>query len=151
MRGVLDTSVFIAEKQGRDLAAERLPDEAAISVVTLAELTIGAHLAEAEAVRAQRLRTVQAAQATYAALPVDEAVAAAFAELVATARRNDRRPKGCDSARPWRIRHHPGWGFRRPRRRRRTNLTARSIRVAGWGGSWAGATKDYTHFSPTGF
>jgi predicted nucleic acid-binding protein len=97
MRGVLDTSVFIAEKQGRDLAAERLPDEAAISVVTLAELTIGAHLAEAEAVRAQRLRTVQAAQATYAALPVDEAVAAAFAELVATARRNDRRPKVQDT------------------------------------------------------
>jgi predicted nucleic acid-binding protein len=93
MRGVLDTSVFIAEEQGRDLAAERLPDEAAISVVTLAELTIGAHLAEAETVHAQRLRTVQAAQATYAALPVDEAVAAAFAELVATARRNDRRPK----------------------------------------------------------
>jgi predicted nucleic acid-binding protein len=90
---VLDTSVFIAEEQGRDLAAERLPDEAAISVVTLAELTIGAHLAEAETVHAQRLRTVQAAQATYAALPVDEAVAAAFAELVATARRNDRRPK----------------------------------------------------------
>jgi predicted nucleic acid-binding protein len=80
MRGVLDTSVFIAEEQGRDLAAERLPDEAAISVVTLAELTIGAHLAEAETVHAQRLRTVQAAQATYAALPVDEAVAAAFAD-----------------------------------------------------------------------
>jgi predicted nucleic acid-binding protein len=97
VRGVLDTSVFIAEKQGRDLAAERLPDEAAISVVTLAELTIGAHLAEAETVHAQRLRTVQAAQATYAALPVDEAVAAAFAELVATARRNDRRPKGQDT------------------------------------------------------
>jgi predicted nucleic acid-binding protein len=97
MRGVLDTSVFIAEEQGRELAAERLPDEAAISVVTLAELTIGVHLAEAEAVRAQRLRTVQAAQATYAALPVDEAVAAAFAELVATARRNDRRPKGQDT------------------------------------------------------
>jgi predicted nucleic acid-binding protein len=97
VRGVLDTSVFIAEKQGRDLAAERLPGEAAISVVTLAELTIGVHLAEAEAVRAQRLRTVQAAQATYAALPVDEAVAAAFAELVATARRNDRRPKVQDT------------------------------------------------------
>jgi predicted nucleic acid-binding protein len=97
MRGVLDTSVFIAEEQGRDLAAERLPDEAAISVVTLAELTIGAHLAEAETVHAQRLRTVQAAQATYAALPVDEAVAAAFAELVATARRNDRRPKVQDT------------------------------------------------------
>ena len=38
MRGLLDTSVFIADEQSRPLASERLPDEAAISVVTLAEL-----------------------------------------------------------------------------------------------------------------
>lgn len=97
MRGVLDTSVFIADEQGRALVAERLPDEAAISVVTLAELAIGVHLADAASVRAQRLRTLQAAQATYAALPVDEEVAAAFAELVATARRDTRRPKVQDT------------------------------------------------------
>jgi hypothetical protein len=94
---VLDTSVFIADEQGRALGAERLPDEAAISVVTLAELTIGVHLADADDIRAQRLRTLQAAQATYAALPVDEAVAAEFAELVATARRNAHRPKVQDT------------------------------------------------------
>ena len=38
MRGLLDTSVFIADEPGRKLASDRLPDEAAISVVTLAEL-----------------------------------------------------------------------------------------------------------------
>jgi len=97
VRGVLDTSVFIADEQGRGLATDRLPDEAAISVVTLAELSIGVHLAETDSARAQRLRTLQAAQATYAALPVDEDVAAAFAELVATARRTGRRPRVQDT------------------------------------------------------
>jgi predicted nucleic acid-binding protein len=94
---VLDTSVFIADEQARPLAAERLPDHAAISVVTLAELELGVHLAASEAVRGQRLRTLQAVQATYVALPVDAAVASAFAELVATARRAGRRPKVQDT------------------------------------------------------
>lgn len=93
MKGVLDTSVFIAGEQGRDLKADLLPDQAAISVVTLAELELGVHLASSEATRGRRLRTLQAAQATYVALPVDEAVASAFAELVAAARRAGRRPK----------------------------------------------------------
>jgi predicted nucleic acid-binding protein len=89
--------VFIADEQSRPLAAERLPDEAAISVVTLAELELGVHLASSETARGQRLRTLQAAQATYVALPVDAAVASAFAELVATARRAGRRPKVQDT------------------------------------------------------
>ncbi len=97
MRGLLDTSVFIADEQGRSLAAERLPDEAAISVVTLAELELGVHMAESEIVRGARLRTLRAAQATYVALPVDEPVASAFAELVAEARRTGRRPKVQDT------------------------------------------------------
>jgi predicted nucleic acid-binding protein len=89
----LDTSVFIAGEQARPLAREDLPDEAAISVVTLAELELGVHMAASESVRGQRLRTLQAAQATYVALPVDPSVASAFAELVATARKAGRRPK----------------------------------------------------------
>ena len=97
MRGILDTSVFIAEEQGRALAADRLPDEAAISVVTLAELELGVHMASGEDVRARRLRTLQALQQTYVALPIDAAVASAFAELVATARRAGRRPKVHDT------------------------------------------------------
>jgi predicted nucleic acid-binding protein len=97
VRGILDTSVFIAEEQGRALAADRLPDEAAISVVTLAELELGVHMAAGEDVRARRLRTLQALQQTYVALPIDAAVASAFAELVATARRAGRRPKVQDT------------------------------------------------------
>ena len=97
MRGVLDTSVFIADEEGRPPASDRLPDEAAISVVTLAELELGVHMAASEAVRGRRLRTLLATQSTYVALPVDEAVASAFAELVATARRAGRRPKVQDT------------------------------------------------------
>jgi predicted nucleic acid-binding protein len=97
VRGVLDTSVFIADEQGRELGAERLPDEAAISVVTLAELELGVHLAASEKVRGRRLRTLQAARTTYVGLPIDEAVASAFAELVASARRTGHRPKVQDA------------------------------------------------------
>jgi hypothetical protein len=93
VRGLLDTSVFIADEQDRPLASDRLPDEAAVSVVTLAELELGVHLAADEAVRARRLRTLQSTRTTYVGLAVDEAVASAFAELVATARRAGRRPK----------------------------------------------------------
>jgi predicted nucleic acid-binding protein len=93
VRGLLDTSVFIADERGRPLALDRLPDEAAISVGTLAELELGVHLASSESERGRRLRTLQAAQATYVALAVDAAVASAFAELVAIARRAGRRPK----------------------------------------------------------
>lgn len=97
MRGVLDTSVFIAREAGRRLDAEKLPDEAAVSVVTLAELRLGVHLAEQEQTRAQRLSTLRGVESTYVALPVDEPVADAFAELVAAARRAGRRPRVQDA------------------------------------------------------
>lgn len=97
MRGLLDTSVFIADEHGRGLAKERLPAEAAVSVVTVAELELGVHLAASDAVRSGRLRTLRAVQTTYVALPIDEDVASAFAELVAAARRAGRRPKVQDA------------------------------------------------------
>jgi hypothetical protein len=93
VRGILDTSVFIAHEQGRPLVVDRLPDESAVSVVTLAELEFGVHMAGADDVRAQRLRTLRAVQTTYVALPIDEAVSSSFAELVATARRSGARPR----------------------------------------------------------
>ncbi len=93
MRAILDTSIFIASEQGRSLDVARLPDEAALSVVTLAELMLGVHLAADEATRARRMATLTSVHSTYAALPIDEPVAAAFAELVAVARRRGTRPK----------------------------------------------------------
>lgn len=97
LRGVLDTSVFIADEKGRKLDRDRLPDEAAISVVTLAELEIGVHMAATENVRARRLATLRALSETYVALPVDQPVASAFAEVVAAARRTGRRVKVQDA------------------------------------------------------
>jgi predicted nucleic acid-binding protein len=97
VRGVLDTSVFIADEQGRALARERLPDELAISVVTLAELLLGVHLASSEEARGQRLATLRSIESAYSALPIDEQVAGAFAQLVASARRAGRRPKVQDT------------------------------------------------------
>lgn len=97
MRGLLDTSVFIADERQRPLDVDRLPDEAAVSVVTIAELQLGVHMAAEADVRAKRLETLRAVQATYVALGIDDAVAAAFAELVATARRAGHRPKVQDT------------------------------------------------------
>jgi predicted nucleic acid-binding protein len=97
VRGLLDTSVFIADERGRELVTDQLPDEAAVSVVTLAELELGVHLATSEEARARRLRTLQATRATFVALPVDGNVASVFAELVATARRSGLRPKVNDA------------------------------------------------------
>jgi predicted nucleic acid-binding protein len=96
VRGLLDTSVFIASEQNRPLEREDLPDEAAISVVTLAELELGVHMAADETARSRRLRALMAANATYAALPIDTEVASAFARLVAVARKAGVRAKTQD-------------------------------------------------------
>jgi predicted nucleic acid-binding protein len=68
-----------------------------VSIVTVAELQLGVHMAGADDVRAARLATLGAIRATYAALPVDEPVADAFAEVVAGARRARRRLKVQDA------------------------------------------------------
>jgi predicted nucleic acid-binding protein len=97
VRGLIDTSVFIADEEGRPLATDRLPDEWAVSVVTLAELELGVHMAASEDVRRRRLHTLQAVRSAYVALPVDERVASSFAALVASARSAGRRAKAQDA------------------------------------------------------
>jgi predicted nucleic acid-binding protein len=97
LRGLIDTSVFIADEEGRSLATDRLPDEWAVSVVTLAELELGVHMAASEDVRRQRLQTLQGVRSAYVALPVDERVASSFASLVASARAAGRRAKAHDA------------------------------------------------------
>ncbi len=68
-----------------------------MSVVTLAELELGVHLAASAEIRSRRLATLCAVQTTYAALPIDEEVASAFARIVAAARGAGRRPTVQDS------------------------------------------------------
>ena len=74
-----------------------MPDTAAVSVITLAELHLGVLMAQSSAVRAQRLRTLTVVQNAFEPLPIDSEVARTFAELVAEARRHGKRPKIMDT------------------------------------------------------
>jgi predicted nucleic acid-binding protein len=79
MRAVLDTSVFIAREQGRPLGD--LPDEVAVSVITLSELRHGVLVTEHHTERAIRLATLEAARRLGRPLAIDEAVGDEFARL----------------------------------------------------------------------
>jgi predicted nucleic acid-binding protein len=78
-RGLLDTSVFIAQ-EGRGLNVSALPDEVAVSVVTYGELRAGVLAATDVSVRSRRLSTLQTV-ADLHPLPVDTAVADQWARL----------------------------------------------------------------------
>lgn len=75
MKGLLDTSVLIAE------SVDDVPDEAAISAASLAELHFGVHLAKDDASRALRLRRLAEIESRFSPLPVDGAVARVYGEL----------------------------------------------------------------------
>lgn len=78
-RAIADTSVFIARESGRPLGD--LPDEIAVSVVTVTELELGVLRARDPAARVARLRTLGQVRATYPLLPVTDATASCFAGL----------------------------------------------------------------------
>ena len=80
IRGLLDTSVFIARETGRELDESLLPEESAVSAVTVAELQAGVLAARDTDVRARRLATL-GALSDVEVLVVDEAVAASWALL----------------------------------------------------------------------
>jgi len=75
-----DTSVFIARESGRQLRIEALPERLAISVITVGELRAGVLDAADLESRDRRLATLTSAL-RLAAIPVDEAVAEAWARL----------------------------------------------------------------------
>ncbi len=74
-----DTSLFIAVGQDRPLSP-RPPERLAVSVVTVGELRLGVLAAQDGPTRARRLETLSAV-AALDPLPVDEAVAHAWAAL----------------------------------------------------------------------
>ncbi len=80
MKGLLDTSVFIALESGRPLDEQRIPDETAVSVVTLAELQAGVLAAADVDVRARRLATLDAV-ADIELIDIDESAARAWAQM----------------------------------------------------------------------
>lgn len=87
MKAVLDTSVVIAT----DVAT--LQGELAVSTVTLAELHFGVLVARDAGTRAERLRRLSVLQRTFDALPLDDAVAAAYGELAAAVVAAGRSPR----------------------------------------------------------
>lgn len=79
-RGLADTSIFIARESGRELDVAALPDELAVSIITIGELRAGVLAADSVVVRDRRLGTLTAALRMQP-VPVDEAVAAQWARL----------------------------------------------------------------------
>jgi predicted nucleic acid-binding protein len=93
-RGVLDTSVVIALGEGTTL---ELPEEVAVSAMTLGELHVGVLVARTELDRGSRLALLGAVESTIEALPIDAGTARAFGRLVAQARQKGRRPGVADA------------------------------------------------------
>ena len=82
-RGLLDTSVVIDHDI---LDSALLPDESAISAVTLAELAAGPHATRDDDERARRQDRLQWAAATWDALPFDAETARLYGRIFAAVR-----------------------------------------------------------------
>ncbi len=84
MRAVLDTSVVLAAD------VDPLPGELAGTAATLAELHFGVLVTDDPVVRTERLRRLSVLQRQFAALPVDDAVAASYGRVAAASGRRPR-------------------------------------------------------------
>ncbi|MGH7292889.1 MAG: type II toxin-antitoxin system VapC family toxin [Myxococcota bacterium] len=89
--GVLDTSVVIDWHDPAVLA--QLPDEMAISAITVAELAAGPHLAATAAEAAKRQTRLQEVEAKLDPLPFDGTAARSYGLVVAAVVREGRRPR----------------------------------------------------------
>ena len=90
-RGLVDTSVLIDLPS---IARGELPDEIAISSITMAELAAGPHATTDPAERARRQDRLQRAEATFEPLPFDAAAARAYGRLYAAAATSGRKARG---------------------------------------------------------
>jgi predicted nucleic acid-binding protein len=79
-RGLADTTIFIARESGRPLDQPSLPDELAVSIVTVAELRLGVLVAADVRVRDLRLATLTVAM-SLEPVPIDDDVAEQWARL----------------------------------------------------------------------
>jgi predicted nucleic acid-binding protein len=93
---ILDTSIFIALEGGRALRCP-LPEQVAVSVVTLAELELGILVAPDADTRSRRLATLTRIREQTAGLPADDRVASAYARLAASELAADRKPRVNDT------------------------------------------------------
>jgi predicted nucleic acid-binding protein len=86
---MLDTSTVIL--LGELVDPDVLPVNSVISAVTLAELSVGPHVAHSAKERAARQAHLQQAEADFEALPFDSAAARAFGRVAASLRRAGRK------------------------------------------------------------
>lgn len=87
--GLLDTAALI------DLALldpASLPSEPSITAITLAELSVGPHVARSDSERVARQAHVQQAEADFEPVPFDAAAARAFGGVAASLRASGRKP-----------------------------------------------------------
>jgi predicted nucleic acid-binding protein len=82
-QGLLDTSVVIDHDV---IDPQLLPDESAISAVTLAELAAGPHATDSSDERARRQDRLQWATATWDPVPFDDEGARVYGRMFAAAR-----------------------------------------------------------------
>ena len=87
---MLDTSAVILLGEITDPTA--LPDESVISAVTLAELSVGPHVARDDDDRSARQQHLQQAEADFEVLPFDADCARAFGGVAAALRASGRKP-----------------------------------------------------------
>lgn len=95
-RGLGDTTLFIAPESGRALDVEALPDEIAVSVVTIGELRAGVLAAADVETRDRRLATLTQVLAMQP-VPVDDRVADSWAKLRILLRDSGQRMRVNDS------------------------------------------------------
>lgn len=87
---MLDTSTVIL--LGRLANPAALPDESVVSAITLAELSVGPHVARTARERVARQAHLQQAEADFETIPFDAAAARAFGRVAASLRAGGRRP-----------------------------------------------------------
>lgn len=80
VKGLADTSVFIALESGCRLDEDAMPDELAVSVITVGVLRAGVLAAEDVVIRDQRLATLMRVL-SLEPIPIDDEVAGAWARL----------------------------------------------------------------------
>jgi len=89
-RGMLDTSTVIL--LGRLTESSALPLDSVISAITLAELSVGPHVARTNKERVARQAHLQQAESDFEAIPFGPEAARAFGRVAASLRAAGRKP-----------------------------------------------------------
>jgi len=90
-RGLLDTSVIIDMET---LESSQLPDEVAVSALTMAELAAGPHAASDPEERGRRQDRLQRAEAAFDPLPFDIDAARAYGRVFSAVMATGRKARG---------------------------------------------------------